>query len=123
MTFRTKTLYVSGARGVGEVAGDGDGNGRRQIDPNAPPSCCPHMQRFHIKWKGFSHLHNTEETYEFLRKSSFKGFKRIDNYIKQVWQRERNIMQGAYTTREDLEAFAIEKERVREVSASCLLSL
>lgn len=81
------------------------------------------MQRFHIKWKGFSHLHNTEETYEFLRKSSFKGFKRIDNYIKQVWQRERNIMQGAYTTREDLEAFAIEKERVREVSASCLLSL
>ncbi|KAG6378136.1 chromodomain-helicase DNA-binding protein [Boletus reticuloceps] len=36
--------------------------------------------RFHIKWKNFSHLHNTDETYEFLKR--FKGLKRVDNYIK-----------------------------------------
>lgn len=29
------------------------------------------MQRFHVKWKGYSHIHNTDETYQFLK--GFKG--------------------------------------------------
>lgn len=28
-------------------------------------------QRFHVKWKGYSHIHNTDETYQFLK--GFKG--------------------------------------------------
>lgn len=74
------------------------------------------MQRFHIKWKSFSHLHNTEETYAFLQERKFKGFKRIDNYIKQIWARENEILTSGRASREDLEAFAIENERVKEVS-------
>ncbi len=56
------------------------------------------FQRFHIKWKGFSHLHNTDETYEFLKR--FKGVKRVDNYIKayKSWQAR---LQAPGLSRED----------------------
>lgn len=69
--------------------------------------------RFLIKWKGYSHLHNTQELYEFLKR--FKGFKRVENYIKQVWQNEQNMLGQAQTSREDIEALQIDKERQREL--------
>lgn len=81
------------------------------MSPLSPAS----PQRFVIKWKGFSHLHNTEETYEYLRASKYKGFKRVDNYIKSVWTIQNRILTSPSTTREDLEAFNIEKERINEV--------
>ncbi|KAF8070626.1 SNF2 family N-terminal domain-containing protein [Lyophyllum atratum] len=67
--------------------------------------------RFHIKWKNFSHLHNTDETYEFLKR--FKGLKRVDNYIKgyKIWQ-SRIAAPGL--TQEDIEALHLDKEREKE---------
>ncbi|KAJ7091217.1 SNF2 family N-terminal domain-containing protein [Mycena epipterygia] len=67
--------------------------------------------RFHIKWKNFSHLHNTDETYDFLKR--FKGLKRVDNYIKayKLWQ-ARVTAPGI--SREDVEALQIDKEREKE---------
>ncbi|KAJ7287825.1 SNF2 family N-terminal domain-containing protein [Mycena rebaudengoi] len=67
--------------------------------------------RFHIKWKNFSHLHNTDETYDFLRR--FKGLKRVDNYIKayKLWK-ARVTAPGL--TREDVEALHLDKEREKE---------
>jgi len=67
--------------------------------------------RFHIKWKNFSHLHNTDETYEFLKR--FKGLKRVDNYIKgyKIWQ-SRVAAPGL--TREEIEALHLDKEREKE---------
>lgn len=68
-------------------------------------------QRFHIKWKGYSHLHNTDETYEFLKR--YKGLKRVDNYIKnyKIWQ---SRLKAPGLTREDIEAIQIEKEREKQ---------
>ncbi|EKM80694.1 hypothetical protein AGABI1DRAFT_37749 [Agaricus bisporus var. burnettii JB137-S8] len=67
--------------------------------------------RFHIKWKNFSHLHNTDETYEFLKR--FKGLKRVDNYIKayKIWQ---SRLAAPGISREDAEALMLDKERERE---------
>ncbi|KAF9568036.1 chromodomain-helicase DNA-binding protein [Agrocybe pediades] len=67
--------------------------------------------RFHIKWKNFSHLHNTDETYEFLKR--FKGLKRVDNYIKsyKVW---KSRLESPGLSREDIEALHLEKERTKE---------
>ncbi|KAJ7902074.1 SNF2 family N-terminal domain-containing protein [Mycena olivaceomarginata] len=67
--------------------------------------------RFHIKWKNFSHLHNTDETYDFLKR--FKGLKRVDNYIKayKQWQARVN---APGISREDVEALQIDKEREKE---------
>jgi hypothetical protein len=68
-------------------------------------------QRFHIKWKNFSHLHNTDETYEFLKR--FRRLKRVDNYIKayKIWQ-SRLAVPGL--SREDVETLHFDKEREKE---------
>jgi len=69
------------------------------------------LQRYHIKWKSFSHLHNTDEIYEFLKR--FRGLKRVDNYIKayKLWQ-SRVAAPGL--TQEDIEALHLDKEREKE---------
>lgn len=69
------------------------------------------LQRFHIKWKNFSHLHNTEETYEFLKR--YKGLKRVDNYIKSYKQWKARI-DSPGLSREDVEALHLEKEQQKE---------
>lgn len=68
-------------------------------------------QRFHIKWKNFSHLHNTDETYEFLKR--FKGLKRVDNYIK-AYKSWKSRLAAPGLSREDAEALMLDKERERE---------
>lgn len=73
------------------------------------------QKRFVIKWKGFSHLHNTEELFDFLRKKNYRGMKRVINYIKGTYAIQTNILTNRHTSREDLEAFAIEKERITDV--------
>lgn len=62
-----------------------------------------------IKWQNYSHIHNTWETYDYLKR--FKGFKRVENYIKSVWQYRQNVINDPATSREDLEALEIDKER------------
>jgi len=56
-------------------------------------------------------LHNTEETYEFLKR--FRGLKRVDNYIKayKMWKARLN---APGLSREDTEALMLDKERERE---------
>ncbi|KAK4054266.1 ATP-dependent DNA helicase Hrp3 [Microbotryomycetes sp. JL201] len=68
--------------------------------------------RFLVKWQNYSHIHNTWETYEYLKR--FKGFKRVDNYIKSVFNVQQTILNNPATSREDLEALQIDKERQAE---------
>lgn len=65
-----------------------------------------------VKWQNYSHLHNTWETYAFL--AGYKGAKRLENYIKQYVVLDNAIRRDPSTTREDIEAMDIEKERRRE---------
>lgn len=79
------------------------------------------MQRFHVKWKGYSHIHNTDELYSFLK--TFKGFKRVENYISKVWlvdQRFHGQDPEAdwKPTREELEQYEIDKERIKDMHES-----
>ncbi|EEB97153.1 hypothetical protein MPER_03580, partial [Moniliophthora perniciosa FA553] len=67
--------------------------------------------RFHIKWKNFSHLHNTDETYEFLKR--FRGLKRVDNYIK-AYKQWQSKLSAPGLSREDQEALLLDKEREKE---------
>lgn len=68
-------------------------------------------QRYHIKWKGFSHLHNTDENYEFLKR--YKGLKRIDNYIKSYKMYQARL-RDPNLNREDAEALLLDKEREKQ---------
>ncbi|EPS97739.1 hypothetical protein FOMPIDRAFT_38562 [Fomitopsis schrenkii] len=67
--------------------------------------------RFHIKWKNFSHLHNTDEVYEFLKR--YKGIKRVDNYIK-AYKAYQERLTAPETSREDKEGLLLAKEREKE---------
>jgi chromodomain-helicase-DNA-binding protein 1 len=76
-------------------------------------------QRFHIKWKGYSHIHNTDELYSFLK--SYKGFKRVENYINKVWvvdQRFQGKDEEYKPTREEVEQYQIDKERIKDMHES-----
>lgn len=68
-------------------------------------------QRFHIKWKNFSHLHNTDEVYEFLKR--FRGLKRVDNYIKQYKQYQERLAASDLSS-EEREVLMLDKEREKE---------
>ncbi|KAG8683379.1 hypothetical protein FRC09_016115, partial [Ceratobasidium sp. 395] len=86
-------------------------------DPEDKPTV---NMRFHIKWKGFSHLHNTEEGYEFLKR--YKGLKRVDNYIKNVWARDAAFQvrrAAGEVSPEEVEAYQLEKERIKENLEQC----
>ncbi|KAI5120346.1 hypothetical protein M0805_009421 [Coniferiporia weirii] len=67
--------------------------------------------RYHIKWKGFSHLHNTDENYEFLKR--YKGLKRVDNYIK-AYKAYNARLNDPNLSREDAEALLLDKEREKQ---------
>ena len=68
-------------------------------------------QRFHIKWKNFSHLHNTDEVYEFLKR--FKGLKRVDNYIK-AYKADQEILAARNISPEERETILLRRERDKE---------
>ena len=69
------------------------------------------QKRFHIKWKNFSHLHNTDEMYEFLKR--FKGLKRVDNYIK-AYRIDQEILRNSKLTPEERETIMLRRERDKE---------
>lgn len=76
----------------------------------SPKRADPHSDiEYLIKWQGYSHLHNTWQEFSWLR--DFKGFKRVENYIKQFIVQDRVIRKDPDTTQEDIEQMEIEKSR------------
>lgn len=67
---------------------------------------------FKVKWTDALHLHNEWRSYDELRE--YKGFRRVDNYIKQYIVLDLEIRSDPYTTKEDLEAMDLERERRRD---------
>ncbi|GAA6063751.1 hypothetical protein JCM10212_005709 [Sporobolomyces blumeae] len=67
---------------------------------------------FLIKWQNYSHIHDTWEAYEYLKR--FKGFKRVENYIKKVFWPQQYALNDPSMSREDLEGIHLEKERQAE---------
>ena len=56
-------------------------------------------------------MHNTDETYEFLKR--FKGLKRVDNYIK-AYKGYQSRLANPDLTREEYETLLLDKEREKE---------
>lgn len=67
---------------------------------------------FKIKWTGKSHLHNTWEKYSDLK--DHKGSRKLDNYAKHFIVLDQEIRNDPSTTKEDIEAMDIERERKRD---------
>ncbi|RHZ78531.1 hypothetical protein Glove_162g8 [Diversispora epigaea] len=77
------------------------------IDKDEPADPKTNMELL-IKWKGWSHLHDTWETYDNLR--GLKGFKKLENYIK-GYIVEQTIL---YENPEEKETINVNKEMNRE---------
>ncbi|KIJ48052.1 hypothetical protein M422DRAFT_163118 [Sphaerobolus stellatus SS14] len=71
--------------------------------------------RFHTKWKGNSHLHNTNHTYDFLKR--YKGLNRVNNYIRQRKAYESTLkMEGL--SAQDSQTLQLANEREKELIAT-----
>ncbi|KAF7730273.1 hypothetical protein EC973_002516 [Apophysomyces ossiformis] len=67
---------------------------------------------FLIKWKSWSHLHDTWDTYESL--SGFKGFRKVENYIRSNIYEDMMFRNHPETTQEEIEQQDINIERRRD---------
>lgn len=67
---------------------------------------------FLIKWKAWSHLHDTWDTYEYLK--SFKGFRKVENYVKSYVYDDIYFRKNPETTQEEIEQQEIDLARRRE---------
>lgn len=74
-TGATTTVYA--------VEADGDPNAN--FNPNKQPGDVQYL----IKWKGWSHIHNTWETEETLKQQNVKGMKKLDNFKKKEQEKKK----------------------------------
>lgn len=74
-TGATTTVYA--------IEADGDPNAN--FNPNKQPGDVQYL----IKWKGWSHIHNTWETEDTLKQQNVKGMKKLDNFKKKEQERKK----------------------------------
>lgn len=67
------------------------------------------VTRYLIKWRGKSHIHDTWDLYEDLR--PFKGFKKLDNYLKQL---KTESEREKFMSPEEVEQLNIAREMKRQ---------
>lgn len=65
------------------VEADGDPNAN--FDHNRQPGEVQYL----IKWKNWSHIHNTWETEETLKQQNVKGMKKLDNFKKKEQEKKK----------------------------------
>ncbi|RMC20009.1 hypothetical protein DUI87_00855 [Hirundo rustica rustica] len=78
-------------------------------DPNTgfEKSKEPGEIQYLIKWKGWSHIHNTWETEETLKQQNVKGMKKLDNYKKKDQETKRWLKNASP---EDVEYYNCQQE-------------
>lgn len=85
---------------------------KQRGDPNKKNG---NEKQFLIKWKGYSHLHNTWESEESLKVLNAKGMKKVDNFHK---KQEEIEDWKAVSTPEDIEYMECQLQMQQELQAS-----
>jgi chromodomain-helicase-DNA-binding protein 1 len=66
---------------------------------------------FYIKWQGQSHYHASWETFQTL--VGHKGFRKLENFLRNKVKADYVRRMASTTTREDIEQMEIDRERLR----------
>ncbi|XP_069683280.1 chromodomain-helicase-DNA-binding protein 1 isoform X2 [Periplaneta americana] len=102
VTGNTTTIYA--------VEENGDPN--KDCDPEDLENT---EMQYHIKWKGWSHIHNTWESEQSLKDQKVKGIKKLENFIK----REEELSTWKHhASPEDIEYFECQLELQNELLKS-----
>uniref|UniRef100_A0A673HGN3 Chromodomain-helicase-DNA-binding protein 1-like n=1 Tax=Sinocyclocheilus rhinocerous TaxID=307959 RepID=A0A673HGN3_9TELE len=82
-------------------------------DPNAnfDPSRQPGEVQYLMKWKNWSHIHNTWETEETLKQQNVKGMKKLDNFKKKDQEKKKWLKAASP---EDVEYFNCQQGQCQE---------
>lgn len=82
----SETIEKVLARRQGKKGAIGDMTTMYTIEEKGDPNieCEPEEKetQYLIKWKGWSHIHNTWESIDSLKAQTVKGLKKIDNFVK-----------------------------------------
>lgn len=65
-----------------------------------------------IKWKSWSHLHDTWDKFDYLK--SFRGFRKLENYVRNNIYAEQSFRANSETTKEEIEQKDINISRRRD---------
>ncbi|OBZ91189.1 Chromodomain helicase hrp3 [Choanephora cucurbitarum] len=84
---------------------------RRKEGDEEGPDIPEKNLEFLIKWKSWSHLHDTWDTYDYLK--TCKSFRKLENYIRSYVD-EQNFRANIETTREEIEQRDIKLSRRRD---------
>ncbi|KAI8375142.1 SNF2 family N-terminal domain-containing protein [Blakeslea trispora] len=84
---------------------------RRKEGDEEGPDIPEKNLEFLIKWKSWSHLHDTWDTYDYLK--TCKSFRKLENYIRSYVD-EQNFRANVETTREEIEQRDIKLSRRRD---------
>ena len=79
---------------------------------NTPGGDCP---QYLIKWKMYSHLHNTWESDDSLREKTAKGVKKVDNFIKKQEELDNWKM---FASPEDIDYMECQREMEQDLIRS-----
>ncbi|KAI8096334.1 SNF2 family N-terminal domain-containing protein [Halteromyces radiatus] len=107
------TSYTQIEEDEGDVIESVHDHRRREGHESDKEDDKPEMNmEFRIKWKNWSHIHDTWDTPSYLR--SFKGYRKVENYIKTFVEEELYFRHHPETTKEEIEQQDINTERRRE---------
>ncbi|GFS24820.1 chromodomain-helicase-DNA-binding protein 1, partial [Elysia marginata] len=94
-------------------------NCKENGDPNLSPvkegESLEKETQYLIKWKGWSHIHNTWETEASLREQNVNGLKKLENFMKK--EEEIKDWKDAATP-EDIEYFDCQQEMMQDLTES-----
>ena len=102
VTGNTTTIYA--------VEENGDPN--KDCDPEDLENT---EMQYLIKWKGWSHIHNTWESEQSLKDQKVKGLKKLENFVK---REEELAFWKQHATPEDIEYFECQLELQTELLKS-----
>lgn len=117
---KSETIERVIGKRVGKIGATGSVTTIYELDEHGDPNeGCDENDRnttevqYLIKWKGWSHIHNTWESENTLKDQKVKGMKKLENYIKR--EHDIEVWRARHASPEDIDYFECQQELQQEL--------